>query len=186
MVTLQTWRLENTDANHYKQYTILANSDYVLFFNSRIGNNWVNQSPKGVVSDPLGKARSQHRSKLGNGYDDAWSADVTVPEQWAKDPARYVRELQDFVDSLRKSGARIGVAHGAPTTDVSEEAQTVLGPLLDDCRHLVSKLAVDPDKAINDYPAMVGRYEAVREEMSVVDGYMDTIRLMLAGREASA
>lgn len=54
MVTLQAWRLENTNGTHYKQYTVLADSRHVLFFNSRIGNSWVNQTPKAHVSDPLG------------------------------------------------------------------------------------------------------------------------------------
>lgn len=185
MITLQSWRLENTDGNHYKQYTILANQDYVLFFNCRIGSTWVNQSPKGTVPDPLGKAQSQYRAKLSNGYDCVWAADVTVPEQWAADPARYKGQLQDFMENLYREGQHNGTADSdratSPTTTVAGHN---LAKVLDDARHLVSKMAVDPDSALQDYPALVGAFESVKEDMDVAEGYMDTLRLMLAGAQA--
>lgn len=184
MVTLQAYRLENTDANHFKQYTVLADSNHVLFFNSRIGNNWVNQSPKSLPPDPVGKARSQIKAKESGGYDLVWHGDVTVPEQWANDPKLFTRQLQDFVEGLYREGAQIGVAHGAPGTDVAGETRSILRPVLDECSNLVSKMAVDPDTAMTEYAALVGRYESVKNEMEVVEGYMDTLRLMLAGQEA--
>lgn len=183
MVTLQAWRLENTNGTHYKQYTVLADSRHVLFFNSRIGNSWVNQTPKAHVSDPLGKARSQMRSKQSGGYDIVWQGDVTLPEQWVENPGVFARQIQDFAEDLYRQGASIGIAHDAPTTAVPSRGTPGLDVILDECRNMLSKMAVDPDTAINDYPKLVGQYEEVRNQMDVVEGYMDTMRLMLAGQE---
>lgn len=185
MVTCQVWRLEFEDHgnNHYKQYTGILAPGQAIFGYSRIGSTWQWSTKPG--GDFAGAVRSQLNAKRSKGYEDVWNGDITVPSTWLEDPKRFGRQFQDLIESAYRDGAYSASA-GTPVSSDSDSPPSVLQPVLDECRSLLSKMAANPDSAIKDYPALVGSYEEVKNQMDVVDGYMDTLRLMLAGQEASA
>lgn len=174
MTTLQVYRLENTSGEHYKQYTLLGNSNYVFFGFSRIGNAWQWMVPD--TGDKMGKLRSQMRSKENGGYDRVWNADVTIPTAWAEHPKLHGTLIQDLVEATFREGKPSGTA-GTP---VSSERPSPLSDLLDNARSVVSKMAVDPDSALAEYAELLGNVEAAESDLATVTSYMDTLQIMLS------
>lgn len=182
MVQLDVVRLEmdDVDSNHFKHYTAFCGDGYAIFGYSRIGTTW--QWTGGTSYDAGRIVQRKLNEKRRKGYRQVWAGVVDVPSAWVGDPRTYGRQLQDFVEDARqRSGSSRSVD---PATVVSDAPETPLGGLLLSARNVVSKMAVDPDSAVQDYSDLVGQVEAAQDDLDTVVGYMDTLRLMLAGQEA--
>lgn len=174
--TVQVWRLEHIDDvnNNFKHYTLYLSSEGHAFFGySRIGQNY-SFVTKGKSASGAAIVQKWMQTKLRE-YDLVWKADLEIPVVWADNPAFFARQIQDATERARLEGR---TAFG---TDVDDEPKTPLGDLIVRCRNTVTKMADNPDSAVADYAALVAVHEGIATDLSAVESYIDTLRLMLAG-----
>lgn len=177
--TVQVYRLELHDsgANHFKQWTaFLSDTGHAVFAWGRIGHayQWKQQPMASASAASIVQKKSQE--KRLKGYDDVWSGDIVVPADWFTSPSvAGQRALEQAVERARLEG------RSRFETGVGDERDTALARIITQARDTVSKVAADPDSGVREYAALVAVAEEIKGDLAIVDNYIDTLRLMLAG-----